>query len=155
MRRFAATVVVLVGLAVLAPTGCSDADGSDEAFCAALPDVPELAAVLDHFERSDPESALRNLDGAVERYRELEAAAPGDIRDEVATVVDLVERIADALGTDPDDPNEAAALLAEIEPDAAEVADAAEGVAAYASSTCGVEINPPDSEGEAPPSNNA
>lgn len=122
--------------------GSRDGGGSEEAFCAALPDVPPLGSVLDQLESQDRDAAQGSLAATVERYEELDDAAPSEINGDVATVVALVTEIADALAVDAEDPVTAGERLAAIDPDTEEVAESAERIATYAAERCDIVLNP-------------
>jgi hypothetical protein len=139
LRRLAAAcaaALVLVG----APA-CSDDDGgSREAFCAALPRTPDLATVLDDLDGTPPAELEPRLDDGVDRFRDLEDAAPDQIRDEVGRVADVVEEILDVVREHADDREVLRDELTERDGRLLAVGPAAQRVVDYARRACGVEL---------------
>ncbi len=133
-----ATAIALGGGAA----SCSDDDGSAEDFCAQITGLPALESVLSRFSEADPEQLADSIARARRAYRDLEAAAPGEIRSETATVVDLVDDILDAVDRHPDDPQAAADELRSAMDEHPDVEPARAAVAAYAEAECDVELDP-------------
>ncbi|CAN5680020.1 hypothetical protein BH20ACT2_BH20ACT2_19370 [soil metagenome] len=151
MPRPPARALAAVVAAVVLAMGCSGGGGSEEAFCAALPDVPPLSLVLDQLEALDREETQGALATTLERYAELDDAAPDEIDGDVATVTDLVTEIADALAVDAEDPVTAAERLTTIDPATDEVGAAADRIAVYASERCDIDLNPTTTSVAPPP----
>ena len=85
MRRRLAAVVVLLGVLGGALAACSDDDGSQESFCARLPETPDLADVVRDLDSAEPEQLDDRLSNAADSYGDLRDASPDEIRDDVET----------------------------------------------------------------------
>lgn len=136
LRRGLAGVAVL-GLALL--PACSD-DGDSGAFCDRLGSTRSLGAILGDLDPSDPAGAEDLLQEALEGFRELEADAPGDIRDDVARVRQGVELVIEAVEDHPDDLPAARAAIAQELDQLSGLAQAGEALEAYASAECGIDL---------------
>ena len=97
-RRNALIIVVVAALALAAGIvvfASRDDGGSTASFCASL-NAGENP--LDTFDRYDPSNAdTAQLQRGVERLRQLEKAAPKEIKDDVKVLVDTSEQIVKAL----------------------------------------------------------
>jgi hypothetical protein len=135
--------VALVALAVaVAPSGCSRSSGSTEAFCREVRQVPALESVLNRFSEADPDLLADRIAKARAAYERLADAAPGEIRDETAQVVELVDAVLQAVEDHPSDPAAAADQLREAVADQPEAERSRAEVAAFAQERCDVRLDP-------------
>ena len=134
MRR-AAIAVVVAGL--LTTVGCTTSGGSKEKFCAALPKTGDLLSILSEFDSTDPAVLVKRFDAGLTEYRDLERAAPREIRADVAKVADAVEVVLNVVRQHPDD---LGAIRTELGAKATTLASAgksAQTLASYAQDACG------------------
>lgn len=137
-----ASLAALCATALLATAGCTHSSGSTTAFCEQVAQVPALETVLARFSETDPGELRTRIDKARSAYHALGSAAPSEIHDETAQVVDLVDDILDAVADNPDDPVKAADQLRKAMADHKGVAGARTKVAAYAERHCKVQLDP-------------
>lgn len=133
----------LLGAALLGATvlgGCTD-DGDAGAFCEQLADIPPLGDVLGSLDTSDPGGTEADLAATAARFRDLEADAPGAIREDVARVRQGVEMVLEAVQDNPDDLPAAREAIAQQADELPGLAQAAEDVVAYARSECDVTLD--------------
>jgi len=127
--------IALATVLVLAPA-CSD-DGDSEAFCDRLGETDQLGDVLGALDTSDPAGVQDALQQTLDQFQELEADAPGAIRDDVARLRQGVELVLEAVEDDPDDPAAVrAAITGELD-ELSGLAQAGEAVEVYARDECG------------------
>ena len=139
MRRLAAACGA--ALVLLGAPACSDDDGgSREAFCAALPETPDLATVLDDLEGTPPAELQQRLDDGAERFRDLEDAAPDAIRDDVGRVADAVEDVLAVVRAHGGDREQLRAELARRDARLLAAGPSAQRVVDYARMGCGIEL---------------
>ena len=137
---------VMAGMALVAlitaASGCtgSDSSGSDEAFCARLAETPALSTVIERFTSASSGELDQRLDEAAEAYAALRDAAPGEIDDEVATLVDLVDAVIGAVRSNPDDTVAVADQVRSVIGDHPEADAASIEVTDYAARTCNIEL---------------
>ena len=127
---------------ITAATGCtgSDSSGSDEAFCARLAETPALSTVIERFTSASSGELDQRLDEAAEAYAALRKAAPGEIDDEVDTLVDLVDAVIGAVRANPDDTVAVADQIRSVIGDHPGAEAASTEVTNYASGTCNLEL---------------
>ncbi|HEX7135821.1 MAG TPA: hypothetical protein VF228_24795 [Iamia sp.] len=129
---------LLVAVLALLPA-CSD-DGDSEAFCERLGDTEQLGDILGELDTSDPAGMEDRLQRALEGFRELEADAPGEIRDDVARIRQGVELVLEAVEDNADDlPAARQAIAGELD-ELSGLAQAGEAVVAYAEDECGLDL---------------
>jgi hypothetical protein len=136
----AVAALVLAGPALVAGA-CAKPKGSKEELCEQLPDTPALESVLAGFTTTDPDALRASVDDAIERFRDLEAAAPREIKPDVAEVVVVVEEIGEAVKEDPEDREAVADAVRSIALEHTGAAAAALRLADYASRECGIDLN--------------
>jgi len=133
--RRAAVALVLATL--LIAVGCTSSGGSKEKFCAELPKTGDVLSILSDFESTDPALLVKRFDAGLEEYRNLERAAPREIRADVARLADAVELVLDVVRKHPDD---LGAIRTELGANAATLATAGKAaltVGDYAQDECG------------------
>lgn len=141
MRGRALLLAGLVGLGggLGGLAGCSD-DGDSGAFCDRLEDTQQLGDVLGALDTSDPAGVEDALQQTLDGFEELEADAPGAIRDDVARVRQGVELVLEAVQDNPDDPAAAReAITGELD-ELPGLAQSGQAVEAYARDECGFEV---------------
>lgn len=135
MRRAGAALLLVAALI----GGCSD-DGDSEAFCERLGDTEQLGSILGQLDASDPADVEERIQAALDQFRELEADAPGSIRDDVARVRRGVELVLEAVQDNPDDlPAAREAIAAELD-ELSGLAQAGNAVVGYARDECGLDL---------------
>ncbi len=148
--------VLTAAVLVLGAPACSD-DGDSGAFCDRLGDTEQLGDVLDSLDASDPADTEDRLQEALDQFADLEAAAPGEVRDDVARVRQGVELVLDAVRDNPDDLPGAREQIAEQFDELTGLVAASDNVVRYASDECDLNLAPvgvdePSTEGESPDS---
>jgi len=126
-------------LALVPLPACSD-DGDSGDFCERLGDTEQVGAILGDLDPSDPAGTQERLRTGLEQFQELEADAPGAIRDDVARIRQGVELILEAVEEHPDDlPGARQAIAGELD-ELSGLAQAGEAVADYARDECGLDL---------------
>lgn len=139
MSRSLGTALATVLLAAAALGACTD-DGSTEAFCARVADVPPLGEVLADVDVSDPGGTRRDLDDAADRFRALEAVAPGAIKADVARLREGVDLVVEAVEEDPGDLPAAREAITGQADELSGLAQASRRVVDYADEECGISL---------------
>lgn len=134
--------LVGVGLAVVVLGGVACSDDDSGAFCDRLGDTEQLGDVLNSLDTSDPASVETEIEAAFDEYAELEAAAPGEIRDDVARVRQGVELVLDAVRDNPDDLPAAREQIAGQIDELAGLVTAGDNLVRYASDECDINLVP-------------
>lgn len=132
-----------LALLVLAAPACSDDDGSVEAFCDEVRQVPSLESVVSRFNEVEPTNLADRITKAREAYQRMADAAPGAIDGQADAVVALVDEVLDAIEANPDDPEAAAAAVRSAMADHEGVAEDRAELVAYAEAECDVVLDPP------------
>ncbi len=125
---------------VLAGASCTRSSGSQEKFCAALPRTGDLLSLLSRLDPSDPEGTAQRFERGAEKFRELEKAAPREIRADVADVGDAYQKVLDAVKAHPDDLPAVRRDLADDSATFAAAARSALRMADYAKRECGIDL---------------
>ena len=110
---------VLVGLGALSFTACGGSDdngGSAESFCGSLETLVASGV--------DPDI---DFDGAIDALEDLKSNAPGDLKGDVDTFINVMKRINDA----PED-----ADLAEFEEDITNLTSSVDNIQSFADTNC-------------------
>lgn len=134
-RRSAAALLALSALI----GGCSD-KGDGETFCRQVREAPDVAEVLARLDPSDPEGVRADLEDAQAAFSDLEASAPGEIRDDVGVLRKEVDRLLDAVEKNPDD---LAAVRRDLDQSPSNVAGlgrAGLAVNSYTTKECGIDL---------------
>jgi hypothetical protein len=138
-RAVPVSLAALGALAVVLVGGCSD-DGDSGAFCDRLGDMEQLGSVLGQLDTSDPAGAEDSIADTLAEFRDLEADAPGSIRDDVARLRQGVELVLEAVRDHPDDlPAAREAIAGELD-ELSGLAQAGTAVESYAREECGVDL---------------
>ncbi|WCO68768.1 hypothetical protein PO878_08525 [Iamia majanohamensis] len=140
MRRTARTALATALLAATALGACTD-DGSTEAFCERVADVPPLGEVLADIDVSDPGGTRRDLDDAADAFRALEADAPGAVKADVARLREGVELVVEAVEENPGDLPAAREAITGQADELSGLAQASRRVVDYADEECGVSLD--------------
>ena len=135
-RRTAVIIVAVASLALvigIVVFWSRDTNGSTSAFCAS---VRSGENPLDTFDRYDPSNAdTAQLKRGVDRLRQLERAAPGDLKSDLQVLVDVGQQVTDAL--------DAAAqhkTVPDLSAQFGRAATASARVTAFAASQCGITL---------------
>ena len=143
MRRLAPTVAAAV-LVVALPVACTTSKGSKAAYCSQLKHTPALADVLSGFGTDDPRTLTKKLDTVTRQFRDLEHAAPREVRSDTSEVADLVTAIAQVVKDNAGNPTVIPARLRTLAVSRTGAAKAAQGIATYAKQQCNISLNPTD-----------
>ncbi|MEJ7583976.1 MAG: hypothetical protein WKF43_07785 [Acidimicrobiales bacterium] len=103
MRPLRILIIAFALLSLTAVPACTRSSGSKDKFCGALPDTDDVFALIDDLDATDSARLEQRFDAGLAEFRELERAAPRQIRSDVAVVADAVERILQAVQQHPDD----------------------------------------------------
>lgn len=131
----------LLASASVGAAACTDDDtGSEEAFCEQVVNTPELATVIAGFANVSPVELDNRLDDAADAYAELRSSAPGEIDDEVDTMVDLVDAVIGAVRANPADQVAAADQVRSVMAEHPDASAAQRAVVDYAAEACGTQL---------------
>jgi hypothetical protein len=93
--------------------------------------------VFDEFDVTDPARAIQQLGTARDQLAELRDAAPGEIKDDLSVLIDLVERLREATqNVDPTKPESARAAIAPLTDDFAKADDADAELESFRRTNC-------------------
>ena len=123
-------------------SACTDDQGSTEAFCAEVREVPALEAVLARFTETEPDALDDRIAKARAAYHDLADAAPDEIRSQTEDLVDVVDEILDAVADHPTDQAAAADQLRKAMDDHPNAEAARAKVASFAEEECDVRLDP-------------
>lgn len=137
-RRGVVGAVAGAALLLVAPA-CTDEGGAEE-FCDRLAEAPDLESVLSQVDAVDPAGAESRLESAAEAFRELEASAPGEIRDDVARVRQGVDIVLDAVRANPGDLPAAREAIERRSDELAGLARAGTTLVDYAADECDIDL---------------
>jgi len=138
-RPFRAAAATVALVAAVVAGGCTD-DGSSEEFCERLGDIADVSDILAEIDGSDPTAARAKLREGVSDYRALEAAAPGEVRADIARVRQGVELVLEAVEANPDDLPAARQQIQARSDELAGLLQAGERVVRYAAEECGLSL---------------
>jgi leucyl aminopeptidase (aminopeptidase T) len=133
-----AAIVVALAVALAAGSACSGGGGNTKAFCDALHAGDNPLDVFDRYDPTNLATARDQLQRGVDRMKELEKAAPSEIRDDIAVLVDVGTKLVDAL-----DPAAGAKPAPDFTSDAQRVKDASAAVTSFAADHCNVNLEAP------------
>jgi hypothetical protein len=135
-----AAIVVLLAIVGLAAPACSKDHGSQERFCAQLPNTPDLSSLLQQLGTASPSQLEKQLSDGSDQFHELAKDAPKQIKADTERVRDTVDEILDAVRAHIDDPKALRAELAARKAHLLAVGPAAQRVVDYAADACGIEL---------------
>lgn len=127
-------VVVLSAL-----LGCSG-DGTASSFCTTVRAGENPLDVFDRYDPSDVERAHDTLEMGVIRLKQLEAAAPKDVRPSLKTLTAVAQELITTL--DARAANPSSATTPDFASQFQEVATASATVTQFAAERCGVQLDP-------------
>ena len=136
-----AAVVLAVAIVLLWDTGES---GSTAAFCSSVRTGENPLDVFDSYDPNNVATARDQLQRGVDRLKELERAAPGELRGDMKVLVDVAQQLVTAL--DPPSKGKAVPDFA-AEFDRVRVASA--NVTRFAADDCGVQLESTSTAGPA------
>jgi hypothetical protein len=156
-RLAGALGVALLGAAVV--VGCSDDGGGGggdseatedvDAFCDRIDSVQELRADFSNFDPTKPDEAVDSLRSGATTFDGLRGVAPAELEDDIDTMVDVLERLADAIEElDEPDPAAVFAVVGEFDDDLVEAEEAADRVAAFTRDRCDIDLDAGETEPE-------
>jgi hypothetical protein len=131
--------VTIAGCVIL--TACSGGSGSTKAFCDTLRSGDNPLDVFDRYDPTNVTTARDQLERGVARMRQLQDAAPSEIRDDMGVLVDVGSKLVDAL-----DPAAQSGTPPDFAPDFQKVTEASAAVTKFAADNCGVDLNSAGSE---------
>ncbi|MEY2449476.1 MAG: hypothetical protein QOH79_2952 [Acidimicrobiaceae bacterium] len=126
-----AAVALLVAIVALWSKGES---GSTSAFCTSVRTGENPLDVFDRYDTTNVVAARGELQRGIERLRQLESAAPGEIRGDMQVLVDVAQQLVAAL--DPATKDKTADFTSEFD----RVRSASANVTRFASDKCAVQL---------------
>jgi len=144
-RRNAVIVVAAAGVALLVAIvllWSKGGAGSTEAFCRSVRAGENPLDVFDRYDPSNVDAARQQLQRGIDRLRELERAAPGEIHGDVHVLVDVAQQLANAL-----DPAAKDHAIPDFTAQFDRVAAASGNVVRFATTRCGVNLDTASSAG--------
>jgi hypothetical protein len=115
---------VLITVTLLAPA-CGDDNSDVAAFCQRARDQARFDAVFDGFTVTDRADAHARIATAIDELEQLRDLAPGDLRDELGLLLDVLEEVDGAVDElDPSDPDSVERALAPINERSADIDEA-------------------------------
>jgi hypothetical protein len=146
--RNRATIVIAVGAVVLLVAivllWSRGEGGSTAAFCTSLRSGENPLDVFDRYDPADVAAARTQLNQGVDRLRQLERAAPGEIHADMKVLVDVAQQLVQAL-----DPSAKNKPLPDFTPQFDRVRAASGNVTRFASDRCAVPLDASSSAGPA------
>lgn len=136
-RRAAIVVIAVFAVALLAAIvllWSRGEAGNTAAFCDSLRNGPNPVQLFDQYDPSNVSSASQQLQQGVTRLKELEDAAPSEIHDDMAVLVDFAEQLVGAL-----DPSNK--TVPDFSGSSAKVAAASANVVQFAATKCNVQLD--------------
>ena len=130
-----AIVLVASALAALAGAACSGSGGSTKAFCDSVHGGDNPLDVFDRYDPTNVATARDQLQRGVDRMKELERAAPSDIRSDLHVLVDVGSKLVVAL-----DPAAGAKPAPDFGADVQRVQTASSAVTRFTADRCGVDL---------------
>jgi hypothetical protein len=133
-----ACVVLAAVLVALLGGACSSGGGSTKAFCDSVRAGENPLDVFDRYDPTNVATARDQLQRGVDRVKELERAAPSEIRDDLGVLVDVGSKLVVAL-----DPAAGAKPAPDFSGDSQRVQNASTAVTRYTTDRCGVHLESP------------
>ena len=134
-----AAVVVVAAIVLLWSEGES---GSTAAFCTSVRTGDNPVDVFDRYDPTNVDAARSDLQRGLDRLRQLERAAPGEIRGDVKTLVDVAQQLVTAL-----DPTVKNKTVPDFTSEFDRVRTASANVVRFAADKCGVQLESGSSAG--------
>jgi hypothetical protein len=131
-----ACVLVAAVLVALFGGGCSSGGGSTKAFCDSVRAGENPLDVFDRYDPTNVATARDQLQRGVDRMKELERAAPSEIRDDLVVLVDVGSKLVVAL-----DPSAGATPAPDFRGDFERVQNASTAVTRFTTDRCGVDLD--------------
>jgi hypothetical protein len=129
----AAVVVLVVAIVLLWNKGGT---GSTASFCASLRQGENPLDVFDRYDPTNVDTARTQLQQGVERLKQLQRAAPGEIRDDMGVLVDVAQQLVTSL-----DPAATDRTVPDFSSQFDRVQTASATVTGFASSKCGIVLD--------------
>jgi hypothetical protein len=141
-RRTAIATLLTLALGIGGVACSKDQNASSKAFCRKLRQAPTLDSVVSGFADVDADELDKRLDAASTAFHDLNDSAPGAVRGDVKTMVELVDTVIASVKSHKDDPEAAAAELRTVVAKHKDAARASLNVARYAARECSLSLNP-------------
>jgi len=132
----AAFVLPAVLLVALVGGACSSGGGSTKAFCDSVRAGENPLDVFDRYDPTNVATARDQLQRGVDRMKELERAAPSEIRGDLGVLVDVGAKLVIAL-----DPAAGAKPAPDFTSDFQRVQNASAAVTHFATDRCGLDLS--------------
>ena len=132
-------VPALIAAFALALGACTGGP-SAQSFCDVLRKGPNPLDVFNSYDPSDAAGSRATLQQGVDRLQQLGAAAPSDVKNAISTLVEVAKELSTAL--DARSSNQASATIPDFSKRTAEITQASATVTGYASTKCGVQLDP-------------
>jgi hypothetical protein len=144
MPRRNLLVAAGAGLAILAVLavvllGRGGSSGSTAKFCSTLRAGDDPLAVFDRYDPSNPDAAGATLQQGADRLRELERAAPGEVKGSMSTLARVADELVKVVGTT-QSTQSTTATTHDFQADFASVEQASATVVSFAQASCGVSL---------------
>jgi len=131
-----ATVLLAAVLAAFVGAACSgDGGGSTKAFCDSVRAGENPLGVFDRYDRTNVATARDQLQRGVDRLKELQRAAPSEIRNDLGVLIDVGSKLVITL-----DPAAGAKPAPDFSGDFQRVQNASTAVTRFTSARCGVDL---------------
>jgi hypothetical protein len=137
----AVAVVAAIAIVILWSNGES---GSTAAFCTSVRTGDNPVDVFDRYDPTNVDAARSDLQRGLDRLRQLERAAPGEIRGDMHTLVDVAQQLVTAL-----DPTAKNKTVPDFTAEFERVRTASANVVRFAADKCGVQLESSSSAGPA------
>jgi hypothetical protein len=137
----AALAIVVVLTVVL--LGRQGETGSTAKFCDTLRSGDDPLAVFDRYDPSNPDAAGVTLRQGADRLRELERAAPGEVKGSMSTLVRVADELVKVVGATASSSASTASTTPsthDFQADFASVEQASATVVSFAQGSCGVSL---------------
>jgi hypothetical protein len=137
-----AAVAIVVVLAVVL-LGRRGETGSTTKFCDTLRSGDDPLAVFDRYDPSNPDTAGATLQQGADRLRQLERAAPGEVRGSMSTLVRVADELVKVVGAAASTSASTASTTPsthDFQADFASVEQASATVVSFAQGSCGVSL---------------
>jgi hypothetical protein len=132
-----AAVVLVAAIVVFWNQGES---GSTDAFCKSARSGENPLDVFDRYDPTNVDSARQELQRGVDRLKELERAAPGEIHDDMKVLVDVAQKLIAALAPSDSDKGTATSIP-DFTSEFDRVQEASANVVRFATDKCGLVLD--------------
>lgn len=132
--------MLVIASAFAIASACGGSGGSVKAFCRTVTQGENPLAIFDRYDPADPAAARSTLQAGVARMEQMRSAAPrGEIRDSLATLISVAQKLSSALEQRAS--NASSAQVPDFSSEADQVAKASSTVTRFASDRCGAQLD--------------